>query len=192
MKCDCGVLAGQNHREGCNLELCPFCGKRLNFDCECDPKPRGKETQSIKRQQDISLRGVKGVGVQVHYPRAEAGLTEGLIRSDIEQKLRLAGIEVLSKEQTKEEPGRPILFAVVTAFPVTDSFIFIIRLEFYQRVLLGRDNKISVNGATWLAGGLIASPSFDRIRDSLKEHVDKFINAYLSVNPNRESKRQQV
>lgn len=138
--------------------------------------------QPTKKHQDLSLRGLKGIGVQIHYPRAEAGLTGDIIRFDIEQSLRLAGIEVLPKERAEEEPGKPILFAVITAFRVRDSFVFIMRLELYQRVFLERDNGISVNGATWLAGGLVASPSLEKIRDFIRENIEKFTNAYLSVN----------
>jgi hypothetical protein len=57
-----------------------------------------------------------------------------------------------------------------------------------QEVLLARDPSISYSAATWstTAVGTIGKDRLPQERDSIKDLVDQFLNAYLAVNPKSE------
>ena len=62
------------------------------------------------------------------------------------------------------------------------------RVEFRQDVRLDRDPNIQIPAATtWSAAavGAVGRNDLRSIRDSIKDCVDRFINAYLSVNPRK-------
>ena len=130
-----------------------------------------------------SLKGLDGVGVIVesfHEKAIISGFNKDIFQTDIELKLRLAGIKVLD-----ETAGSPYLYLNVNAslakqrgqyFPY--SFI----LELNQYVYLSRDLDIGTTASTWNTGAL-GNGDLSFIREGVKDHVDKFINAYLSVNP---------
>ncbi len=59
-----------------------------------------------------TLRGIKGVFLIVEAAEPEierAGLTQRQIKTDVEQKLRLAGLNVLAPDEATKAPGRPWL-----------------------------------------------------------------------------------
>ena len=130
-----------------------------------------------------TLKGLKGVAVVVEQLDAEeerAGLTKATIQTDVELKLRLAGIPVLTQS------GVPYLYVQVSVLPRSDGYWpFHINVEFNQIVLLDRDRTIVGYASTWsevLFGG-VGEANVRILRDTTKDLVDQFINAYLSVNP---------
>lgn len=139
----------------------------------------------------LTLRGLKGVYVLVEDLKAEieqGGLSGTQIQTDVELKLRMAGIKVLSKEEAVDAPGRPFLYVHVNAFKAKSwgAYVYSTRVELHQDVYLVRTapdfTKYSV--CTWsisYVGGI--TPELGDIRASVKDTVDIFINAYLSVNP---------
>jgi len=60
-----------------------------------------------------------------------------------------------------------------------------ITLEFKQYVTLVRSPSAQAYGATWSTGYMGYNPQLRDIRDKMKDRVDIFINAYLSVNPKK-------
>lgn len=130
-----------------------------------------------------SLKGLNGVAVIVEdlNPEEEsAGLTEASIQTDVKLKLRLAGIQVV------DEALSHFLYVNVNVVTgSTDYWPYNIDVEFLQDVRLVRDVSIIVAAETWSVGmaGGISKANVHKIRDYIKDQVDKFINAYLSVNP---------
>lgn len=141
--------------------------------------------QSDSEATRRSLKGLEGVRVLVESLSAEAerdGLNETTIQTDVELKLRQAGIRVLTKETG------PYLYISVNASLQTDFrlYAFAISVEFNQSVRLDRDPDVWIPGAvTWRVGGVGSVGQFKlrQLRDSIRDYVDQFINAYLSVNP---------
>jgi hypothetical protein len=89
--------------------------------------------------------------VEVLRPEAKkAGLTEAMIRSDTELKLRLAGIRVLTQDEALKEPGQPYLYlnATVRQTP-PNSWRFSVSVELVQNVRLIRNPAIVVQADTW-------------------------------------------
>ena len=131
-----------------------------------------------------SLKGLKGVRVVIENidPEVErAGLTKASIRTDVELKLRLAGIPVLS-----EKTYGPFLYVQTAVFPSRSGYWpFCIIVALHQDVILARDRSIFVPANSWDVTyvGLVGKGSARKVRDEIKDMVDDFINAYLSVNP---------
>jgi hypothetical protein len=136
-----------------------------------------------------TLKGLKGVYVGIEDISEEVikdGLTVDSIRTDVELKLRLAGIPVLSKEAWAKEPGLPYLdVSVNVGKPEQGGYIYNIIVALRQGVFLERSPDISAQAETWFVGGVGLTPDLRDIRHVTKDEVDKFINAYLSVNPKK-------
>lgn len=133
-----------------------------------------------------SLKGVEAVYVLVESfseDEKSAGFDTRTFQTDVELKLRLAGIKVLTKKEWLTTTGGPYLYLNVNPLnPITgENSPFNIDLEFNQSVLLDRDPSISVLAATWSVGN-IGNGDITYVRDSVKDRVDTFINAWLSVN----------
>jgi hypothetical protein len=139
-----------------------------------------------------SLKGLHGVQVLVERldPLVEAGLTTGDIQTDVELKLRLAGIPVLSKQEMLATPGQPYLYVNVNvnSSATRDLWPDHIEIQLNQNVTLARSPEPLVVGATtWSTGsvGAVFKQNLRSLRDGVKDQVDRFINAYLAVNPKK-------
>ena len=136
-----------------------------------------------------SLRGIKGVNVLIELlnPDIEKdGLKKEQIKTDVELKLRLAGIKVLNEEELLNEPGQPYLHVNVNSNKSELGFYsFSITIELNQLVLLIRDLDTIFTACTWSTKtvGFAGVEKVGQIRDYIKDDVDLFINDYLFVNP---------
>jgi hypothetical protein len=136
----------------------------------------------------LTLRGFSGVYVVVEplSPQIEnEGLTTDQLQKDTEAKLRTAGVKILSKEEFVRTPGKPYLYVSVNISILKTQitrYIFYVRLEFNQEVSLMKAPETVVPAATWSTGGWGIDFSLENIRDTMKNQVEKFVNAYLAVN----------
>lgn len=143
-----------------------------------------------------TLRGLPGVKVLVNNlpPDLErAGLSSSQLQTDAELRLRGAGIRLLMLDEWLGTPGQPLLSIRAIGFsPATTTgghlgYIAFTRVSLIQHVRLVRDPAIRTSPAeTWSSDGRleIVDPWTVRlIRESVADQVDRFINAYLSVNP---------
>ena len=134
-----------------------------------------------------TLKGIEGMQVLVEdFTEGEknAGFDSRIFQTDVELKLRLAGIKVLTSAERLTTPGTPYLYLNVNPLDSktrNPPFSYSIGLEFYQVVLLARDPDISAHATTWSVGS-IGNGALPYIRDWVKDHMDQFINAWLSVN----------
>jgi hypothetical protein len=147
-------------------------------------------------QGDETLAGLKGVYVYVEAIKDEVrrdGLEEGQIRTDVELRLRQAGVTVLTKQQSFDSAGSPILdvdvhAAKATAEGVASFYAYHVHIQLSQEVRLVRKPSLRVLAATWTGGstvGVIGADKLRSVRDVLRDQMDKFINAYLAANPKR-------
>ncbi len=132
-----------------------------------------------------SLKGVQAVQVVVERmaPDAERdGLTKSLLQTEVEARLRQAGIEV-------KPSGDPYLYvAIDTRKSKSGVYTYMVRVQFCQAVTLWRDpTSIRYGAITWDVGGFgqLPSPRLQEVRSDLADYVDKFINAYLEQNPKK-------
>ncbi len=130
-----------------------------------------------------TLKGIKAVAVVVEEMRADAegdGLTRSQLQTDVELRLRQAGIPV-----DNDAPG-VLYLAVNTVKSQGGFYAYVIGVEFAQGVLLARDPSITTFDTTWRAipgVGIINAINLHTVRDDVRDQVDEFINAYLEQNP---------
>jgi hypothetical protein len=136
-----------------------------------------------------TLRGLQGVEVIVADIKPEgerAGLTRYQLQTDVELQLRQAGIPLLTSAERGHVPGKPLLEVHVHVVPRADGLLaaYAITVELYQVASLETD-AFKATVSTWSVGatGSIDITLLATLRDSVRDYVDRFINAYLSVNP---------
>jgi hypothetical protein len=142
--------------------------------------------------QGASLKGIKAVAVVVEKMRADAerdGLTRNQLQTDVEQRLRQAGITV-----DNQAPGFLAIF--VNTLKVESGFyVYAIRVQFKQTVRIERNSKIAVLASTWEAPSVVGTVGTRALRDvrgSVRDRVDEFINAYLEQNPRSRKPRTSL
>jgi len=131
----------------------------------------------------VSLKGITAVHVLVedlHDDAARIGLTKESIQTDVELKLIMAGMHVVTREDWLKLPGAPRLYVNVNVLPPQAASI---EVELDQNVLLQRNGQLVISANTWNLSGVLANPTSQGIRNQIKDRVDKFLSAWLSVNP---------
>lgn len=156
-----------------------------------------------------SLRGIENIVVRVHsFERewaaelAKSGLTESVVQATIERQLEKSGIAVISEEASKRTGTEGILNVrtnflnpeplkkkFITAkeeeiekFDPQKRYVYVIRLNLRQPVLLQRNPEAPISAITWQT----ESVGFRRlalIREDIEKVVNVFSEAYLSENP---------
>jgi hypothetical protein len=117
------------------------------------------------------------------------GLSKDQIQTDVELRLRMAGIKVLTEAECNKAPGFPTLFItlIMAGSKEIDLYYYSLNIGLCQWVTLVRDPKISIGADTWSSEsiGSTGSNEIGDVRNGIKDKVDKFINAWLSVNPKK-------
>lgn len=133
--------------------------------------------------QRATLKGVKAVEVVVETidPSAEQdGLTRTQLLTDVEERLRKAGIAVgptltghlyVNVDTVKGEHGQ--------------TYAYNISVQYIQQVALARDPQAPIFAPTWDTGGvgIIAANRLREVRQDVANYVDQFVKDYLEQNP---------
>jgi hypothetical protein len=134
------------------------------------------------------LVGLKGVNVLVEgmNPQAERlGLTAAQIKTDIELRLRKAGVRVLTKEENMKTPGSPVLYVNVNAIVGQNLPLvtYSSHVALKEWVTLARGGE--TYGDIWKNSvvGTVGIDKITQIRGGVGDLVDIFINDYLAANP---------
>jgi hypothetical protein len=145
---------------------------------------------SIQAQHDElsrkSLKGIDAVEVLVEDLPDGAkvlGLTRESIQTDVELKLRLAGMRVVSQQEDLKLPGMPDVHVMVAV--TQDGTASFISVELRQNAMLARSGEIAFNVTTWDSMWIGSNMTAQSIREKIKDKVDEFLNAWLSVNPKK-------
>jgi len=151
--------------------------------------PQPLLSQNDDEGSRATLAGLAGVQVVVEsLPLAATryGLDRATLRTDIELRLRMAGLRVVESDSASSS----FLYVAVN---LQDSDVGIaaysLSVAFYQFVRLYRlpQSALPVMAITWSVHGVGTAriQSVPGIRDYARDYVDRFINAYLAVNPRR-------
>ncbi|MGD0829170.1 MAG: hypothetical protein ABSA09_13960 [Desulfobaccales bacterium] len=141
-------------------------------------------------EEQKALVGLKGVNVLVEamHPEAERlGLTRDQIKTDVELRLRKAGVRVLTEEEVFKMPGMPYLYVRVGTLAAQDipiiAFSIRVELKEWGRFTGGFEGFGGLWDTTSL--GTVGTKNIRKIRESLGDLVDDFINNYLAANPKK-------
>ena len=140
-------------------------------------------------QQQQSLKDLPGVIVTVEdFRRAaeDAGFDSQTFQTDVELKLRMAGIKVT------KDTDFPKLYLFINALhrERNEKHAYSASLRLIQPVLLQSqlrsDSETSsedaLSAATWITG-LLGYGAVADVRAAVKDLVDTFVNDWLAVNP---------
>jgi hypothetical protein len=165
----------------------------------------GGVAQGASENHRESLRGITGVCVRVgrlSQNSRQDGLDEKTIQADAEQKLKQAGIAVLTPAQAAQDPSNPILYISVDAkllyYPQgvtfdpagrpynTPPYIVMMNVALLQNVIAARDPSLKLTEEkTWDAGYLTAQdPTLLKklTRTTLSDLVDSFTADWKAAN----------
>jgi hypothetical protein len=134
-----------------------------------------------------SLKGITGFYVsveQLDHVIENAGLTANQIRTDVESRLGMAGIKVFTKEQASQSPGKPWLRIDLAIGGKQGLYPYALDIGVHQMVRLERDQTVVVYATTWSVGSA-GIAGLSNIRVTVKDLLDEFISAWLSMNPKR-------
>ncbi|MGI8992501.1 MAG: hypothetical protein ACR2I2_23330 [Bryobacteraceae bacterium] len=146
-----------------------------------------------------SLKGIAGIWVLVENLNPDlqkAGLSKEELRSDIEDRLREAGIAV---EEPRESGAGPFLYIELTDIAVPaggkrkskpnlrrEGTALYVRLELQQSVALKREPSSSLLSDTWhqsLIGYAEPARAGEVAKGWVRELTDRFVKAYRTANP---------
>lgn len=132
-------------------------------------------------------------GVAIHVARLAVdieslGITSGVLRVEVERRLKASGLTVLHPDVQEPVPGDPTLYLDVTAVieDPPDQISYAIRLELTQTVRLDRDASFQIfHVATWSVGGVaVYAKGWRRaIIEDVVGYTDEFVSAYFAANP---------
>jgi len=138
-----------------------------------------------------SMKGLTGFAVVVEDvgSKKTAGVDPAKIKSNIEAKIKAAGIKVLSADEASKAPGDPHLSLNLDSITAKDGTVsFELTLAVFQACTLARDASMKVPDCnTWSRGKVGRAnsgiPAF--IDTQIASEVDAFLRAYAEVNPKK-------
>lgn len=151
----------------------------------------------IGYSQREPLKGIQGIYVsieQLHPDAKELGITRESLKTEVELKLRLAGIRI---DNSREEllklatTATPYLYVNLNIKNSTvggvNIYTYNISISLIDKVYIAR-NSMYILATTWSRGVLGISTKDNglrHIREGLKKLLDRFLNDYLAVNPKK-------
>lgn len=139
-----------------------------------------------------TLRGIKSIYVQTELIDTEVEwgqITAAQIRKETERQLEKARMKVLSEEkfdrlkQPRNYPlGRLDIVVRVKDLKKDDEKLYNITVRISQIVFLSRAPVIKLFAPTWESIAIGNMRNLDVVLDVVRDGVQAFINAYLSVN----------
>jgi hypothetical protein len=133
-----------------------------------------------------SLRSLSSVSVvveQLSDPGQQDGLRKESIRTDVELRLRKAGIRVVSDDRTNFS----YLYVNINAVRSKEIPVYAVAIEisFHQLVALERNKAIILFAPTWHKQSvvIVGANKIADIRQEMGDNLDEFINDFLAMNP---------
>ena len=145
----------------------------------------------------IPFHGLKAVAVFVENIDQDAvkdGLNKEQIKTDVESRLREAGIKVVPVEKSLSLPTSPYLYIIVSTVKFSSGleYVYGTSVQLKQVVVIERKKtgippKAYLWATTWeKSEGVGITPVEDlvgNVREHINDKVDAFINDYLAENP---------
>jgi hypothetical protein len=146
----------------------------------------------ITQGEEEVLRGLSAVTVKVERLRAEIeqdGLFASTLQNDVELKLRLAGIKVVSEDECAENPDCPLFYLFVDAFKHSEGYIYRIQVSLREPVTVLRTRTKIIATTMRIRDELGITPYLSEIRGEAQDLVDEFIKAWETANRKKTGNR---
>jgi hypothetical protein len=134
------------------------------------------------------LRGLDGFRLTVDRIRPDVerdGLFRSTLREDMELRLRMGGVKVLSEEEAEKQPDAPCLYLYVDALRCSLGYVYKIRLSLMEPVKLVRNNVNVSATVLRFPDELGITSNLSEIREAAGYFVDEFVKAWKAVNPKK-------
>ena len=160
--------------------------------------PSEAAAEQLARKERVIFAGLAGIGVlveEVDSIAGEDGLDKTTLQTDVELRLRQAGVPVLLKSEALKRPGSPFLYVNVKALQrANGGYAYGADVELQEQVKLARRPAVLVLSATtWRARGTLgvveASELAETVRAVVRDQIDEFVNVYLAANRKRAGRR---
>ena len=156
------------------------------------PAAYGVDTELTRR----TMSGLQGVNVMVEELQPNIrkyaqrfNLTKEQLQKEIQQRLQKAGIQVLTGDAWLKTSGRPVLYVNVNTHEYEKYwYAFDVTVNLDQIVVLEADPKLKTLASTWDISmtGVANIGTLNTIRSNVEILIDRFIQAYRSVNPKKQ------
>ena len=148
------------------------------------------ETLTEQELQRETLKGLPGVEVVIYDISdglKKRGITEELIKNDVEVRLRKAGIKVFMSNSDRKflTSGRPQLIVSMFYYKSESCSAVDMNLGLSQDATLHRNSFFGARTETWEYGFLGINLGTRPIKNATGDVVDQFINDYLAANPKK-------
>ena len=134
------------------------------------------------------LRGLDKVRVVVERLKAEIeqdGLFTSTLQTDMELKLALAGIKVLSENECEQIPCVADLYLYVDAFKQANGYTYRIHLALREPVVVLRKHMRAIGTTFRMHDELGMTENLSEVREEARDLLDKFIEVWQAVNPEK-------
>jgi hypothetical protein len=135
--------------------------------------------------QTLELKGIVGAEVlieELDVGSVQLGIAPESVRTDVELRLREAGFGVLPPDV---RPAHPLMDLIITS--TANGQATMIQLQLGEMATTVREPTITTIPVTWSHAVVIARPTADGVRASVKDCVDRFLNEWLATNPRENS-----
>lgn len=139
-----------------------------------------------------TINGLHGFNLMIEdmQPNIEryaekAGLTKKQLQTDIETKLKSAGIKLLTSDEWLKVPGKPVLYINVNTHEYEKYwYAYDIKVEARQIVSMEANPSVKTLASTWSINmtGIANIGTLNSIRNNLGSLVDRFVDAYKTAN----------
>jgi len=134
------------------------------------------------------LRGLDGFRLAVDRIRPDIerdGLFRSTLQEDMELRLRMGGMKVLSEEEGEKKPEAPLLYLHMDALKCSLGYVYKIRLALMEPAKLVR-NQVKVTATVLrIPDELGITSNLSEIRDAAGDVVEEFVKAWKTVNPKK-------
>jgi hypothetical protein len=134
------------------------------------------------------LRGLDGFRLAVDRIRPDIerdGLFRSTLMEDMELRLRMGGVRVLSEEEAEKKPDAPCIYLHVDALKCSLGYVYKIRLSLMEPVKLVRNNVKVTSTVLRIPDELGITSNLSEIRDAAGDIIDEFVKAWKTANPKK-------
>jgi hypothetical protein len=139
----------------------------------------------VDEEQRQVLRGLERVHIVIKRLNPEIeldGLYRSTLETDAELTLRMAGIKILSEEESLQSPAAPDLCLKVNVLKCSSGYVYSIGLSLKERVTLVR-GSIQISGTTLRVGEQLGiALRLSDIRDEVRDLLEEFVKAWSETN----------